>query len=160
MASSYVALPQASSFDNVTAAVMDGHQQCTGNGRLITSNTGYWEVLWGFKNINKLLWLHTLSFPGRSRDQIPVGRDFPPFQSGPEAHPASSTMGTGSFPGLKSGQGVLLITHPLLVPWSWKSRAIPLPTLWATTGPVTGTLYLVPICELFTMVQLILLSLV
>jgi len=22
---------------------------------------------------------------------------------------------------------------------SWKSRAIPLPTLWATTGPVTGT---------------------
>jgi len=37
---------------------------------------------------------------------------------------------------------VLLTTHPLLVPWSWKSRAIPLPTLWATTGPVTVTLYL------------------
>jgi len=36
---------------------------------------------------------------------------------------------------------VLLTTHPLLVPWSWKSRAITLPTLWATTGPVTGTLY-------------------
>ena len=32
------------------------------------------------------------------------------------------------------GQGVLLNTHPLLVPRSWKSRAIPLPTLWATTG--------------------------
>ena len=32
---------------------------------------------------------------------------------------------------------------PLLVPWSWKSRAIPLPTLWAITGPVTGTLYLI-----------------
>ena len=31
---------------------------------------------------------------------------------------------------------------PLLVPRSWKSRAIPLPTLWATTGPVTGTLCL------------------
>jgi len=31
-------------------------------------------------------------------------------------------------------QGVLLTTHPLLVPWSWKSRAIPLPTLWATPG--------------------------
>jgi len=28
------------------------------------------------------------------------------------------------------------------VPRSWKSRAIPLPTLWATTGHVTGTLYL------------------
>jgi len=32
---------------------------------------------------------------------------------------------------------VLLTTHPLLVPWSWKSRAIPLSTLWATTGPVS-----------------------
>ena len=51
-------------------------------------------------------------------------------------------MGTGSFPGVKYGRGVLLTTHPLLVPWSWKSRAIPLPTLWATTGSVTGTLYL------------------
>ena len=46
--------------------------------------------------------------------------------------------------GVKYGRGVLLTTHPLLVQWSWKSRAIPLPTLWATTGPVTGTLYLYP----------------
>ena len=37
---------------------------------------------------------------------------------------------------------MLLTIHPLLVPWSWKSRVIPLPTLWTTTGPVTGTLYL------------------
>jgi hypothetical protein len=51
-------------------------------------------------------------------------------------------MGTGSFPRVKYGRGVLLNTHPLLVPWSWKSRAIPLPNLWATTGPVTGTVYL------------------
>ena len=51
-------------------------------------------------------------------------------------------MGTGSFPGVKYGRGVLLTTHPLLVPRSWKSRAIPLPTLWATTGPVMGKLYL------------------
>jgi len=35
-------------------------------------------------------------------------------------------MCTGSFPGVKSGQGVKLTPHPLLVPWSWKSRAIPL----------------------------------
>ena len=46
------------------------------------------------------------------------------------------------FPGVKYGRGVLLTTHPLLVPRSWKSRAIPLPTIWATTGPVTGSLYL------------------
>jgi hypothetical protein len=43
--------------------------------------------------------------------------------------------------GVKYGWGMLLTTHPLLVPWSWKSRTIPLPTLWATTTPVTGTLY-------------------
>ena len=63
-------------------------------------------------------------------------------QTGPGAHPASCTIGTGSFPGVKYGRGVLLTTHPLLVPWSWKGTAIFLPTLWATTGPVTGTLYL------------------
>ena len=48
-------------------------------------------------------------------------------------------------PGLsrgKIGRGVLLTTHPFLVPRSWKSRAIPLPILWATTVPVMGTLYL------------------
>jgi len=52
----------------------------------------------------------------------------------PGAHPASCTMGIGSFPGVKCGRGVLLTTHLLLVPRSWKSRAIPLPTLWATPG--------------------------
>ena len=52
----------------------------------------------------------------------------------PWADPASCTMGTGSFLGVKCGRGMLLTTHPLLVPRSWKSRAIPLPTLWATPG--------------------------
>ena len=54
-----------------------------------------------------------------------------PVQTGPGAHPASCTMGTGSFPGLKSSWGVMLTPHPLLVPWSWKGRAIPLLPLWA-----------------------------
>jgi len=40
-------------------------------------------------------------------------------------------MGTGSFPGVKSGRGLTLTPHPLLVPWSWKRRAIPLLPLWA-----------------------------
>ena len=62
------------------------------------------------------------------------GRDFLPVQTGPGTHPASCKMGTGSFPGLKCGRGVLLTTQPLLVPRSWKSRAIPLPTLWDTPG--------------------------
>ena len=39
-----------------------------------------------------------------------------------------------SFLGVKCGRGVLLTTHPLLVPRSWKSRAIPLATLWTTPG--------------------------
>jgi hypothetical protein len=34
------------------------------------------------------------------------------------AHPASCTMGTGSFPGVNFGRGVTLNPHPLLVPWS------------------------------------------
>jgi len=33
----------------------------------------------------------------------------------------SSTMCTGSFPGVKCGRGVVLTTHPHLVPRSWKS---------------------------------------
>jgi len=57
-----------------------------------------------------------------------------PVQTGPWAHPASCKIGTGSFPGVKCGRGVLLTIHPLLVPRSWKSTAIPLPTLGATTG--------------------------
>ena len=52
-------------------------------------------------------------------------------QTGPGVHPASCTMGTGYYPGLKSGQGVTLTPHFLLVPWSRKSRAIPLLPLWA-----------------------------
>ena len=62
------------------------------------------------------------------------GRDFPPIQTGPGAHPASFKMGTSSFLGVKCGRGVLLTTHPLLVLWSWKGGAIHLPTLWATPG--------------------------
>jgi len=41
-----------------------------------------------------------------------------PVQTGPGAQPASCTMGTGSFPGVKSGWGVTLTPHPLLVLWS------------------------------------------
>ena len=41
-----------------------------------------------------------------------------PVQTGPEAHPAYCTMGTGSFPGVRCGQGVTLTPHPLLVPRS------------------------------------------
>ena len=37
---------------------------------------------------------------GRAGDRIPLGARFSaPIQTGPGAHPASCTMGTGSFPG-------------------------------------------------------------
>jgi hypothetical protein len=69
---------------------------------------------------------------GRSGDQIPVVARFSaPVQTGPGAHPASCTMGTGSFLGVKSGRGMMLTPHHLLVPWSRKGRAIPLLPLWA-----------------------------
>jgi hypothetical protein len=71
---------------------------------------------------------------GRSGIESQWGRDFPPTQTGPWAHLASCKMGTRSLPGVKCGRGVLPTTHPLLVPRSWKSRAIPLPTLWVTSA--------------------------
>jgi len=40
------------------------------------------------------------------------------FRTGPEAHPVSCTMGTGSFPGVKCGRSMMLTPHPLLVPRS------------------------------------------
>ena len=43
---------------------------------------------------------------GRFGDRIPVGSRFSaPFQTGPKAHPAFCTMGTGSFPGGKLRPG-------------------------------------------------------
>jgi len=50
---------------------------------------------------------------GRSGDRIPVEARFSaPVQTGPGAHPAFCTMGTLSFPGVKSGRGVTLTPHP------------------------------------------------
>ena len=40
-----------------------------------------------------------------------LGRDFPPVQTGPGTHPASCTMGTGSFPVVKSDPGVTLLVR-------------------------------------------------
>jgi len=38
-----------------------------------------------------------------------------PVQTGPEAHLASCTMGTGSFLGVRCCRGVTLTPHPLLM---------------------------------------------
>ena len=79
--------------------------------------------MWAGQLIRYSDWLRA----GRSGDRIPVGARFSaPVQTGPGAQRASCTMCTGSFPAVKSGQGVTLTPHPLLVSWSRKSRAIPL----------------------------------
>jgi hypothetical protein len=58
-----------------------------------------------------------------AKKKIPVGtRFYAAVQTGPGAHPAPCTMGTGSFPGVESGRGVTLTPHPLLVSRS-KNRA-------------------------------------
>jgi len=41
-----------------------------------------------------------------------------PVQTGPEAHPASCNIGTGSFLGVRCGWGVTMTPHHLLVPRS------------------------------------------
>ena len=88
-----------------------------------------------------VLWARYLSrysdslLAGKSEIEFRWGRNFPPVQTGPGVHPVSCEMGTESFPEVKCGQGVLLTIHPLLAPRSWKSRAIPLSTLWATLYP-------------------------
>jgi hypothetical protein len=66
-----------------------------------------------------------------------------PVQTGPGKHLASCTMFTGFFPRVNSGWGVKLSPHPLLVLWSWKSRAIPLHPcrpygLYGASVPVQG----------------------
>ena len=61
-----------------------------------------------------------------------------PVQTGPGAHPASCTMGTWSFPGVKSGRSVTLTAHPLLVPWSRKSTAILLLLAYADDVNILG----------------------
>jgi len=104
------------------------------------NNNGHTTWMWAGSSVGIAteLWAERYGIESR------WGWDFPPVQTGLGTHPASCKMGTGYFPGVKCGRGVLLILHPLLVPRSWKNRAIPLPTThpMGHTGPVTATLYL------------------
>jgi len=72
-------------------------------------------VLWTGSTVGIATVLRT----GLSGDRIPVGGRFSATnQTGPGVHPAHCTMGTGSFLGVKSGRGVTLTPHLLLVLWS------------------------------------------
>ena len=76
------------------------------------------------------------------RGSNPGGVRFSARPDRPWGPPSLLYNGYRVFPGGKYGRSVLLTLQPLLVSWSWKSRAITLPNFWATTGSVTGTLYL------------------
>ena len=79
-----------------------------------------------------------------------------PVQTGPGAQPSSCTWGTGSFLGVKSGRGVTLTQRPLLVPWSWKGRAIPLLPLWAirlVQGCILPYFFIIVMSLMLTYVQ-------
>jgi hypothetical protein len=92
---------------------------------------------------------------GRSGNLIPVEARFSaPVQSGSGAHPASCTIGTGSFPGVKSGRGVTLSSHLLLIPWSWKRRVIPVLPLW-TVRPVPSLSVCIRVHFTFTSTELV-----
>jgi hypothetical protein len=65
-----------------------------------------------------------------------------PVQTGPGAHPATCTVSTKSTPGVESGRGLMLTPHPLLVPRSKNSTAIPLLYLRAFVACENGVTYL------------------
>ena len=67
-------------------------------------------------------------------DQIPVGARFSAHPDRPWGPPSILYNGYRVFPGVKSGRGVLLTTHPLLASRSWKSKAVPL----LLSGPQPG----------------------
>jgi len=67
-------------------------------------------------------------------------RFYAPVQTGTGAHPAFCTMGTGSFQGVKSGRGVTLTPHPLLVPLVMKEYS------YTSTPPMVRTACTEPQC--------------
>jgi hypothetical protein len=71
------------------------------------------------------------------------GARFPtPVHTGPGAHPASCTIGTGSFPGVESSWGVTLTPHSLLVPRSNNRVELYLYSLRAFVACKKGETYL------------------
>jgi hypothetical protein len=95
--------------------------------------------LWALQFSKYSDWLRA----GRSGNRIPVGASFSVLvQTDSGAHPAYCTMGTGSSPGVESDRGVTLTPHPLLVPRSKNSRAIPLLSLGSFVACKKGETYL------------------
>jgi len=104
-----------------------GTHKKNGTRRLAVDQQAFVATVYSWRNVKAMLCIcrsgssvgiATELRTGRSGMESRWGRDFPPVQTGPEAHPVSCKMGIGSLLGVKCGRGVLLTTHPLLMPFS------------------------------------------
>ena len=85
----------------------------------VISNVLY-TVMWARQLSRYSDWLRA----GRSRFRIPVRARFSALvQTGSGVHPASCKIGTRFFPGVKSGLGLTLTPHTLLVPLVMKGQS-------------------------------------
>jgi hypothetical protein len=86
-----------------------------------------------------------LEGPGIDSRWGEIFRTYPDLLRGPPSLPYN---GYRVFPGGKGGRGVILTTHPLLVPRWRKCWAIPPLTLWVLLGLLRGSLYLLFIYQI------------
>ena len=101
------------------AVPQSGRTKTVINKKQIPFNEVLFENLVGAFDLDSLVGIRTHYGPDSPGIESLWGVRFSaPVQTGPRVHPASCTMGTGSFPGVKSGRDVTLTPHPLLVPWS------------------------------------------
>jgi hypothetical protein len=82
-----------------------------------------------------------LEGPGIESRWGEIFRTYPDRLQGP---PSLLYKGSGVFPGGKGGRGMMLTTHPLLVPKLRKSWAIIPITLWVLLGLLRGSLFYLP----------------
>ena len=85
-----------------------------------------------------------LERPGIESRWGEIFRTYPDRLRGP---PSLLYNGYRVFPGCKGGRGVMLPTHPLLVPRLRKSGAIPPLTIWFLLGLLRGYLYPLRSCK-------------
>ena len=85
-----------------------------------------------------------------------------PVQTGPGTHPASCTMGTDSFPGVKSGRVVTLTSHPLLAipippygPYGLYRPSVPVQYSYTSTPPMGCMACTEPQCLYSTAIPLL-----